>query len=132
MREQDNDRLNKIKQLESQLAAYKNDPNNKENQPANTPTDPLLKLMDNDESKKLLVKLAEQKLKHSYNFNETFDGTAGENALKFRREMNDYYHTIKTKLGIYFDEHLALQNIIRRDRPQLLIGGWYDWNYTQL
>ena len=67
--------------------------------------------MSDDEQQRLMIKLAEQKLKNSYQFNETFDGTGGEIALKFRREMNDYYHSIKTKLGSFFDEQMALQNI---------------------
>ena len=101
--------------------------------------------MSKDESQKLMVKLAEQKLKNSYQFNETFDGTAGENALKFRREMYDYFQSLDLKLGKFFDGQLALQNIkgafvgtgkqhIKRDEAKkandfYTFMNWFDKTY---
>eukprot|EP01083_Nonionella_stella_P028374 78145_1 len=44
------------------------------------------------------------------------------------KEYNEYYESNMQRL--WNPCNMALQNIVLRDRPQLLLGGWQDWNYT--
>ena len=44
------------------------------------------------------------------------------------KQENTYYKS--SMQNIWHPCNTAIQNIIRHDRPQLVIGGWYDWKYT--